>query len=117
MRKDQAIIPTLATRYGNADVKPIAVVERPRCFRICGNHSVTPSTPTIRQKYENVRPSAQAGSPSHRSSQRQPARPPTPFILSSAADTGPLMTDDIGLATLNQAKTRARTSTGNHVDR
>src|SRR6266404_3022308 len=55
MRKDQAIIPTLATRYGNADVKPIAVVERPRCFSICGNHSVTPSTPTIRQKYENVR--------------------------------------------------------------
>ena len=45
-----------------------------------------------------------------------PASPSQPSIVSSSPDSGPPMTDEIGIATMNQAMMRVRYSRGNHVD-
>ena len=46
-----------------------------------------------------------------------PDRPRTPFRPSRLPESGPPITDDIGMATRNQARMRARNSDGNQPAR
>ncbi len=62
-------------------------------------------------------PISTTGSPSTMNSHCHPAMPATPSMPSNQPDTGPPMTDDTGIATMNHAIIRVRYCAGNQVPR